>query len=88
MPTPSSWARASALTGSLRVGGGKRHPGQALVQSLGKSLVASVQSFQHLKSGMNYSPLRPVGRGKMRYTAGCQLERHLLFSLQNHCLGY
>lgn len=43
MPTPSSWAWASALTGSLGVGGGKRHHGQALVQSLGRSLVASVQ---------------------------------------------
>ena len=42
VPTPSSWAWASVLTGSLRVGGGKRHYGQALVQSLGKSFVGSV----------------------------------------------
>ena len=36
------WAWAAALAGSLRVGGGKRHLRQALVQSLSKSLVGLV----------------------------------------------
>lgn len=49
-----------------RGGGRKRHHGQALVQSLGRSLVASVCSASE-KWDESSCLLRPVGRGKMRH---------------------